>query len=273
MLSTVIDHKFEPRSSSIWQRLCAEAERIAQNEPMMNDFINDAILQHHSFEQALVARLAVRLAGEGVGTEKLLAAFEKAITGDSEIAPSAEADLLAVLERDPACYRLIEPFLYFKGWHALQAHRIAHFYWKAGQKDFAYFIQSRVSAVTTVDIHPAARIGKAIMIDHAHDVVIGEACVMEDNISLMQGVTLGGNGKEKGDRHPKIRQGVLVGAGAKILGNIEIGLCSRVAAGSVVLHSVPPHTTVAGIPAKVVGASGSSEPARLMNHQIEADEG
>lgn len=260
-------------SGSVWDQLRLEAAAIVQNQDVINSLVTKVILNANSFEQALALRLAVRLSGDEVSTADLLGLFEKALMSDAQIAESAKADLLATLDRDPACHRIIDPFLYFKGWHAIQAYRIAHAYWKQGKKDIGYLIQSRTSLVTSIDIHPAAQIGEGLMIDHGHDVVIGETCVIDDNVSMMQGVTLGGNGKEFGDRHPKIKSGVLVGAGAKILGNITIGQCSRVAAGSVVLHSVPPNTTVAGVPAKVVGNSGSKEPAKIMNHQIEDDEG
>lgn len=259
-------------SDPVWNRLRADAREILSKEPILNILIGRTILEHRNFQEALVMRLATRIDSMEFGFSELLTNFSKAVTADPEIAQSAKSDLLAIKDRDPACHRLIDPFLYFKGWQAVQLHRIAHWFWGQGQKDFAYFIQSRTSLITSVDIHPAAQIGKGIMIDHAHDVVIGETCVIEDNVSMMQGVTLGGTGKEIGDRQPKIRQGVLIGAGAKILGNIEIGRGSRIAAGSVVLHPVPPNTTVAGIPAKVVGSSGSKEPAISMNHQIEADE-
>jgi len=177
---------------------------------------------------------------------------------------------MAVADRDPACLRLMEPLLYFKGFHALQTHRLAHALIKAGRRDFAMYLQSRSSAVFGVDINPAARIGKGIFFDHATGIVVGETCVIDDDVSILQGVTLGGTGKEIGDRHPKIRHGVLIGAGAKILGNIEIGHCARVAAGSVVLAPVPHNKTVAGVPARIVGEAGCAEPARDMN-QILAD--
>jgi len=273
VLSTIPIAELNSHEDSVWHRLYEEGRAIAAQEPILNQLLDRTVLQFTNFSDALVSRLALRLGGEEVGSELLLEAFSKAVLADPGICMAAKADLLATLDRDPACQRIIDPFLYFKGWQALQSHRIAHQFWLQGQKDLAYFIQSRCSVITSVDIHPAARIGMGIMIDHAHDVVIGETCVIEDNVSLMQGVTLGGNGKEIGDRQPKIRQGVLIGAGAKVLGNIEIGRGSRVAAGSVVLHSVPANTTVAGVPARVVGTSGSPEPARNMDHQIEADEG
>jgi serine O-acetyltransferase len=204
--------------------------------------------------------------------ELIQQAFQDALDADPSIGDAMRADVVAVHDRDPACNRYLEPLLYFKGFQAVQTHRMAHQLWKMDRRDFAYYLQSRSSVVYSVDIHPAARIGRGIFIDHAHGVVIGETAVVEDNVSLMQDVTLGGTGKETGDRHPKIRHGVLIGAGAKILGNIEIGHCSRVAAGSVVLHDVPPNRTVAGVPAKVVGYAGCEEPSRVMDHQLKSDD-
>ena len=177
---------------------------------------------------------------------------------------------MAVADRDPACTRIIEPVLYFKGFHAIQTHRLAHALWKAGRRDFALYLQSRSSAVFQTDIHPAAIIGKGIFLDHATGLVVGSTAVIEDDVSLLQGVTLGGTGKEIGDRHPKIRHGVLIGAGATILGNIEVGHCARIASGSVVLHPVPHNKTVAGVPAKIVGEAGCAEPARSMDQILAA---
>jgi serine O-acetyltransferase len=195
--------------------------------------------------------------------------FEDALESEPDIAQAARADILATYDRDPACTRYVEPLLYFKGYQSLQTYRMAHRLYLMGRKDFALYLQSRVSVVASVDIHPSARIGRGIMIDHGHDIVIGETAVVEDNVSMLHGVTLGGTGKEEGDRHPKVRKGVLIGAGAKILGNIEIGYCSRIAAGSVVLNNVPPKSTVAGVPARIVGAAGCEEPARRMDHTID----
>ena len=256
----------------VWDRLRHEAEDIARSEPGLGGFVYSSILSHHSFEESLIHRLAQRLGSADLGADAIVTGFSDAIAAEPEIGFAARADLIATFDRDPACHRYIDPFLYFKGWQALQAHRMAHRLWLMGRKDFAYYIQSRSSMISAVDIHPNARIGKGIMIDHGHDIVIGETCVIEDNVSLMQGVTLGGTGKESGDRHPKIRQGVLIGAGAKILGNIEIGRCSRVAACSVVLHAVPPNTTVAGVPAKIVGKAGCDEPSRAMDHNVDPDD-
>jgi serine O-acetyltransferase len=196
--------------------------------------------------------------------------YRDAIARDGSFGVAFRADIIAVADRDPACLRMMEPVLYFKGFHALQAHRLAHWLLKNGRRDFALYLQSRASGVFGVDINPAARIGKGIFLDHASGLVVGETTVIEDNVSILQGVTLGGTGKETGDRHPKIRHGVLIGAGAKILGNIEIGYCARVAAGSVVLGAVPHNKTVAGVPARIVGEAGCAEPARDMN-QILAD--
>ena len=260
-------------SDHVWNTLRIEAAEVVQREPFLNQLVKRTILDHVGFDHALVARLVLRLDSVEASAGEFAVHFEKAVSAEIGIVQSAMKDLVAVLDRDPACHRVIDPFLYFKGWQAIQCYRVANWFWKQGRKDFAYFVQSRTSLVTSVDIHPAAQIGSGIMIDHGHGVVIGETCLIEDNVTLMQGVTLGGNGKETGDRHPKIRQGVLIGAGAKILGNIEIGRASRVAAGSVVLHPVPPNTTVAGIPAKVVGSSGSKEPATIMDHKIEAEDG
>jgi serine O-acetyltransferase len=255
----------------VWDRIRKEAEEITRAEPVLGGFIFMSILNHATFEKALAHRLAQRLGNADIGADLVVQAFEDALDAEPEIGFSARADIMATFERDPACHRYADPLLYFKGYQAIQTHRMAHRLWDLGRKDFAYYLQSRSSAISSMDIHPAARIGKAIMVDHGHDIVIGETCVIEDNVSIMQGVTLGGTGKEAGDRHPKIRHGVLVGAGAKVLGNIEIGHCSRIAACSVVLHDVPPNRTVAGVPAKIVGFAGCEEPARAMDHNVEPE--
>lgn len=257
------------RIDPVWNRIREEAEAITRQEPALGGFIFSLVLNHDSFEEALTHRLAQRLGNADIGADLIVHAFNDAIEVEPEIGHAARADIIATFERDPACHRYIDPLLYFKGYQAIQTHRMAHRLWHMGRRDFAYYLQSRLSVIASIDIHPAARIGKGIMVDHGHDIVIGETTVIEDNVSIMQGVTLGGTGKEAGDRHPKIRRGVLVGAGAKILGNIEIGCCSRVAACSVVLHDVPPNSTVAGVPAKVVGYAGCSEPARAMDHNVE----
>jgi len=254
----------------VWDRIRDEAHDAAKKDPSLGGFIFGAVLNQPRFEEAVMYRIAQRMAN-ALTVELIQQAFQDALDADPTIGDAMRADIVAVHERDPACNRYLEPLLYFKGFQAIQTHRMAHQLWKMDRKDFAYYLQSRSSVVYTVDIHPAARIGRGIFIDHAHGIVIGETAVVEDNVSLMQEVTLGGTGKDSGDRHPKIRHGVLIGSGAKILGNIEIGHCSRVAAGSVVLHDVPPNRTVAGVPAKIVGYAGCAEPALVMDHQLTAD--
>ncbi len=256
----------------IWERIRADAQAIVETDLAMAGFVVEAVLEHHSLEEAVIARVASRLDHAALRADVIVRAFAQAVEKDRELGTAFRADLMAVLDRDPACTRLIEPLLYFKGFHALQTHRLAHALWHEGRKDFSLYLQSRSSAVFQTDIHPAARIGKGVFLDHATGLVVGSTAVIEDNVSILQGVTLGGTGKETGDRHPKIRQGVLIGAGAKILGNIEVGQCARVAAGSVVLAPVPRNMTVAGVPARVVGEAGCAEPARSMD-QILAEKG
>ena len=223
------------------------------------------ILNHASLVQAVIYRLATRLGHEDLPTSLLQQTFGDLLADDASIGVAIHADVMAVFDRDPACTRLIEPVLYFKGFHAIQTHRLAHALWRNGRRDLALYLQSRSSNVFQTDIHPNAEFGKGIFLDHATGLVVGATTVVEDNVSLLQDVTLGGTGKETGDRHPKIRQGVLIGAGAKVLGNIEVGRCSRIAAGSVVLAAVPPNKTVAGVPGRVVGEAGCAEPARTMD--------
>lgn len=258
------------RLDPVWDRIKREAEDIARLEPALSGFVFASVLAHSSFEKALIHRLAQRLGNADVSADLVVQAFEHALDLEPEIGVSARADIIATFERDPAINRYIDPLLYFKGYQAVQTHRMAHRLHKSGRSDFAKYLQSRSSMISSVDINPAAVIGKGIMVDHGHDIVIGETCVVEDNVSILQGVTLGGTGKESGDRHPKVRYGVLIGAGAKVLGNIEIGHCSRIAACSVVLHDVPPNRTVAGVPARIVGVAGCEEPARAMDHQVDA---
>jgi serine O-acetyltransferase len=255
-------------ADALFARIREEAEEAASREPALAAFLMTSVLGHDTFEAAVVHRVASRLDHASVSAELIAQTYSECLARDGAIGEAFRADLLAVADRDPACARMIEPLLYFKGFHALQTYRLAHALLKAGRRDFALYLQSRASSVFQVDINPAARIGKGIFIDHASGVVIGETCVIDDDVSILQGVTLGGTGKEIGDRHPKIRHGVLIGAGAKILGNIEIGHCARVAAGSVVLAPVPNNKTVAGVPARIVGEAGCAEPGRTMNQII-----
>jgi serine O-acetyltransferase len=250
---------------ALFARIRADAQEAVRREPDLAGFLFANVLHHETLERAIIHRVAARLDHPDLGADAIEHAYTQVLAADPYIAEAFRADILAVFDRDPACTRLIQALLYFKGFHALETHRLAHALWKAGRRDFALYLQSRASAVFQVDINPGARFGKGIFLDHATGIVIGETAVVEDNVSILQGVTLGGTGKEIGDRHPKIRHGVLLGAGAKVLGNIEVGHCARVASGSVVLSPVPNNTTVAGVPARVVGAAGCAEPARTMD--------
>ncbi len=255
----------------IWAALRNEAAQAVADEPLLAALFYGAILNQPSLEMAIIHRIATRLAHQDVQGELLVQAFTDALNAEPEMGQDFRADVAAVLDRDPACHRHIEPVLYFKGFQALETHRMAHRLWHLGRRDMALYLQSRSSVVFGVDIHPNARFGRGVMIDHATGVVVGETAVVGDNVSMLHGVNLGGNGKDDGDRHPKIGSGVLLGANAKVLGNIHVGDCARVAAGSVVLRDVPRAVTVAGVPAKIVGEAGCSNPARVMDHVFAAD--
>jgi serine O-acetyltransferase len=248
----------------IWAQIRTEAQSAMKAEPALGSFIFATVLSHEDLEDAVCHRLAQRLNHTDVDAGLISQTFHSVLADDEALGLSFRADLAAVYDRDPACTRFLDPLLYFKGFHALVTHRFSHALWKRGRRDFALYLQSQGSRMFGVDIHPAARFGQGIMLDHATGFVVGETAVVGDNCSFLHAVTLGGSGKETGDRHPKIGDNVLVGAGAKVLGNIKIGSCSRIAAGSVVLSDVPPNVTVAGVPAKIVGSAGCSEPARSM---------
>lgn len=254
----------------VWQKLHEEIIEMARSEAMLASYLHAAILNHRSLEAALSYLLAAKLASPYLSAMSLRDVIAQAFSSP-QIGEAIRRDLNAVLERDPAARGLAQPFLHYKGFHALQSHRVAHWLWNKGREPFAFFLQNRISEVFAVDIHPAARIGMGILIDHGTGVVIGETAVVGDDVSMLHEVTLGGTGKESGDRHPKVGNCVLIGAGAKILGNVKIGNGSKVAAGSVVLHDVPPHATVAGIPAKIVGRPKTEEPARQMDQQFDGD--
>ncbi|MCU0905157.1 MAG: serine O-acetyltransferase [Tabrizicola sp.] len=255
----------------VWQRICAEAEEAIRAEPLLGALIHSGLLHHPTLERALAYRFSLKLASGEMSEQILREIADEAYDADPAIGNAARADLMAVYERDPACHRFLQPILFFKGYQAVQAYRVGHWLWNGGRRDLAYFVQMRVSEVFGVDIHPNARIGRGLMIDHAHSIVIGETAVVGNNVSMLHSVTLGGTGKEDGDRHPKIGNGVLIGAGAKVLGNIGVGHCSRIAAGSVVLEEVPPNTTVAGVPARVVGKAGCDQPALTMDQRLQAE--
>ncbi|MCK0166882.1 serine O-acetyltransferase [Jannaschia sp. S6380] len=252
----------------VWEQVVAEAREAIGEEPLLGGMIHTSILHHDTIGKALAYRFAQRLASSEMSEQILRELAEKAFTADPEIVQAARADMVAILDRDPACSRLLQPMLFFKGFQAVLAYRVGHWLWLAGRRDMAYFVQTRVSELYGVDIHPGARIGRGIMIDHAHSIVIGETAVVGDNVSMLHSVTLGGTGKQDDDRHPKIGNGVLIGAGAKVLGNISIGHCSRIAAGSVVLADIPPMKTVAGVPARIVGEAGCAQPSVTMDQLV-----
>jgi serine O-acetyltransferase len=256
----------------VWTRIRAEAKQQADKEHILASFIHATILNHTSLERALSFHLANKLDSPTASSLLLREVILEAFTSDTCIPRALRADLLAVEDRDSACTELSVPFLYFKGFHALQTHRVTHWLWKQGRESLALFFQNRMSAEFGVDIHPAAQLGYGIMLDHATGLVIGETAVVGNNVSILQSVTLGGTGKDEGDRHPKICDGVLISAGATILGNICVGEGAKVGAGSVVLEAVPPHTTVAGVPAKIVGRPSTEQPAMEMDHDFCCDE-
>ncbi|MGB3313812.1 MAG: serine O-acetyltransferase [Albidovulum sp.] len=256
----------------VWSHICEEARAAVRDEPLLGGFIHSSILHHATLERALAYRFSLKLASGEMSEQLLREIADEAYTTDPSLGQVARADIVAVYDRDPACHRFMQPLMFFKGFQAVQAYRIGHWLWNNGRRDLAYFVQMRVSEIFGVDIHPGARVGQGIMIDHAHSIVIGETAVVGDNVSMLHSVTLGGTGKEEEDRHPKIGDGVLIGAGAKVLGNIKVGNCSRIAAGSVVLQEVPPCKTVAGVPARIVGEAGCDQPALSMDQVITGSE-
>ncbi|MFO1094309.1 MAG: serine O-acetyltransferase [Planctomycetaceae bacterium] len=248
-----------------WTAIQTEARREADCEPALVSFLFSSVLRHRNLEEALCVILANKLQSADLSAISLRDLNMESFLDDAEIRAAIRADLLAARTRDPAAGGYLVPFLYYKGFHALQAYRVAHWLWNRGRRTLAAHFQNRISEAFSVDVHPAAQIGSGILIDHGTSVVIGETSVVEDHVSILHEVTLGGTGKDSGDRHPKIRRGVLLGAGSKILGNIEVGRGAKVGAGSVVLTHVPPHTTVAGIPARVVARCTVDEPALEMD--------
>ncbi len=255
--------------NKIWNRIGEEAKDIILTQNNMSKFIHSCILSQKNIESVISYRLAQKLCTADMTESLLNKVALDCFLGEEKLIHSAYSDLIAVRDRDPACTRYLQPLLYFKGFLALQTYRISNHLFHKDNQDLAYFLQMRSSEVFSVDIHPRARLGKGIMIDHAHAIVIGETAVVGNDVSMLHSVTLGGTGKQKGDRHPKIGDGVLIGAGASILGNITVGRCSRVASGSVVLTDVPECKTVAGVPAKIVGEAGCGQPSSLMNHKLD----
>ena len=257
----------------IWASLRKQAEELATREPALASFVHATILKHARLEDAISYHLAKKIGGEDLSPMLTREIFEEAMAADPAIGESVRADLSAVFDRDPACHSHAEAFLFYKGFHSLECYRIAHWLWTNDRHGMALFFQSRISELFDVDIHPAATLGRGIMIDHATGVVIGETAIVEDDVSMLHGVTLGGTGKEEGDRHPKIRRGVMLSMGAKVLGNIEIGEYSRVGASSVVLKSVPAGCTAVGVPARLVNCAGSDRPSQDMNQFIDETDG
>ncbi|ROS01943.1 serine O-acetyltransferase [Sinobacterium caligoides] len=253
----------------IWDNILTEAAHEAELEPILASFLHATILNHKSLESALSFHLASKLDSPAAPALLIREVIEQALNNDAALRKAIRADIAAYRQRDSACQSCATPLLYYKGYHALQAHRIAHWLWQQKRKPLALFFQNRISIAFGVDIHPAAKIGYGIMLDHATGIVIGETATVGNNVSIMQSVTLGGTGKDSGDRHPKVADGVLISAGAKILGNIVVGEGAQVAAGSVVLKEVAPHTIVSGIPAKVIGQPSCAEPALTMNHCLD----
>jgi serine O-acetyltransferase len=252
----------------VWASLRNEAARVARSEAALGSLLNAVILSHDKLGDALSYQLARKLGDQELGAMALRDIAEEAYEAEPRLVHIAEADLKAVFERDPACKGYVQPFLFFKGFLALQTHRIAHWLWKQGRETMAFHLQSRSSELFQVDINPAARIGQGVFVDHGTGIVIGETAVVGDDVSMLHGVTLGGTGAERGDRHPKVGNGVLLGAGAKVLGNIQIGDYAKIASGSVVLKPVPPGCTAAGVPARLVNCPACDEPAKTMDHTL-----
>ncbi|MBV9969998.1 MAG: serine O-acetyltransferase [Xanthobacteraceae bacterium] len=263
-IDAVAQHVADP----LWSRVRSEADAVVRQEPQIAGFIRAAVLDHDCLENAIVDRVSRRLDHAEMPAAVIAEAFAGALRDSPDIGQAFRADIIATYDRDPATTRFIEPVLYFKGFHAIQTHRLAHWLWHRHHKDFALYLQSRSSAAFQTDINPNAKMGRGIFLDHATGLVVGETAVIADDVSMLHGVTLGGTGSENGDRHPKIGKGVMIGAGAKILGNIEIGHCARIAAGSVVIKPVPHNVTVAGVPARVVGEAGCAEPSRTMDQML-----
>lgn len=252
----------------LWAAILLEAQRAADAEPLLASFLHMTVLRHDSLENVLAFHLSSKLASPVMDARALMELFREAFDADATISQGMRADIEACFQRDPACDGYATPLLYFKGFHAIQSQRVTHWLWLNGRQPLALFLQNRISEVTGVDIHPAARLGCGILLDHGTGVVVGETAVIGNNVSILHGVTLGGSGKARGDRHPKIGDGVMLGAGAAVLGNIHVGECAKVGAGSVVLDDVPAHSTVAGVPARVVGQGQGGTPALDMDQRV-----
>ncbi len=259
---------YESAEDMVWKSVCDTAVATVEAEPEISELFDDVILSRDNLFEAIMARLARKLGRFAMPEEKIFKIFMHACTADIDMRSKILADLIAIKERDPACETYLQPILYYKGFHAITTHRVAHRLWHEGRKQLAYYLQSLSSEIFAVDIHPAAPFGGGILLDHATSFVAGETSVVDDNVSILHEVTLGGTGNAGGDRHPKIKSGVLIGAGAKLLGNITVGECAKIGAGSVVITDVPAHTTVAGVPARPVGKTSEALPAMEMNQMM-----
>jgi serine O-acetyltransferase len=260
--------KGKPDLDLVWQNIRGEAHRIASSEPCLAALMEDIFISRESIACSVAARLSRKLARQDMTRDELLPLLQEILIKYPELVSSMALDLIAIDERDPACHSLTQPLLYYKGFLALATYRLGHQMWENERYELAYYFQSLASEAFGVDIHPAAQLGCGIFLDHATSVVIGETSIIEDNVSILHEVTLGGTGKTSGHRHPIVRSGVMIGAGSKILGRVEIGRGSKIGAGSVVLNDVPPHKTVAGVPAVVVGISPSENPAEAMDQSL-----
>ena len=261
------------RLDPVWARIRAEASEIAEREPVMSGFLHASVLNHDRLETVIASHLAEKMGNAEIGARALGEVFEESLVNNPDLGETLRADIIAHYDRDPACRSYLDPVLYYKGFLALQAYRAAHWMISHDRRATALYIQNRASEVFQADIHPAAKIGRGVFIDHATGVVIGETAVVGDDVSMLHSVTLGGSGKEDGDRHPKIGDGVLISVGAKVLGNIRVGECAKIGGGSVVLTDVPAFSTAVGVPAKIVHGVSSAQPARQMDHSVEPPEG
>lgn len=257
--------------NGLWEGLRIQAMEISAAEPSLQSLLADVVLEQPCLGSALGMRLARKLAREDMTCEELSPLLMGVLREHPALVTSAASDLSAIVDRDPACASALDPLLYYKGFLAITTYRISHYFWHNHRRPLALYFQSLASEVFAVDIHPAAQIGCGILLDHATSFVVGETAIIEDGVSILHEVTLGGTGKETGARHPVVRTGVLIGAGAKILGRVEIGEGAKIGAGSVVLKDVPPHTTVAGVPAEVVGTSREENPAFAMNQSLDCE--
>ncbi|QCI20214.1 serine O-acetyltransferase [Buchnera aphidicola (Brachycaudus cardui)] len=246
--------------SKIWNKIVRQASFLLNEEPILSDFYTNSILQHNNLIDSLSYILANKLSTSMLSAKKMQSIFHDIYSNNSSMSNIVVKDIKTILKKDPVVKDYLTPLLYFKGFHALEAYRLSHHLWNLKQTSFSIYLQSRVSTVFAVDIHPAARIGSGVMLDHATGIVIGEGVIIEDDVSIFHSVTLGSTGKNNSEnRHPTIRKGVIIGAGAKILGNIEVGSGAKIGAGSIVLKNVPSYVTVVGVPAKIIGELDSKK--------------